>query len=994
MLSALFASLLKQLLTLKDSVPTKLKELWRRFKSRRPLLNEVYGILQTELKTYSMVYLIVDALDESPDREELMERLRQLRKSQPPRLSLMVTARREDFEEATEPYCNICHKEGLQVYYRCGACDNGDFDLCEDCKGKENRCTEQFHKLEPYCLPVKVSTPSPELKRYVMSEIGKTENDGSDFHDNRLNSKNRYSSKLQRRLKNHPELFEMIPEKTVQKAEGRFLWVKLYLNSLRAKQNFRQIEEALNNAPNVDNLYEEAMHRIRAQREEEDRDLGLRTLALVASARRNLSLKELLQALAIDKGTSEIDEDKDFDMEGILRTTAGLISVDSDGGAVRVDSTLQDYLARTGDKWFPDAELDMAERCVTLLNYKVFSRPSKSDADLEAGQKKYPFLAYASQHWGIHAREAGLNLPSLADALQLINDRDRVAAYIEAAYATDRGCAGWDVRKDIDGLHVCAWFGLPSFISTLEEEDEEDFDVDVLEETYSQTPLMYACRQGNVEVAEELLKRGASPNIVSARGRTALMEAVLLKQQEMVDFLLKQRPSVLDVNAVHPKELNQTALMLAARRGFDSIVTSILKHPDIKVNQQDLYGQTALFHAGIKGCFNVVQSLLERSELQVDVPDKIAKRSALIVAGQQGNDDVVEVLLQNGAASNFRDDQGGTAMLRATEAGQISTLEIMIRNDFELRCVDEDGRSLMHGASAGGSSDIIRLLHEHQLDVNACDTNGLTPLHEASQKDKCETLEVLLELGADSTLQDRFGRTPLTVAWQYGHIQIMRILERARKDNMQQSDSMSIPNAERLPAWSLAKLGRSDIILGARPREHFLSEKEPGSGYTALHWAVQASQIEVLRLLLQDCHMDPDCTNRYGRTALHLAALYGDLDATTELIRANASLDELDRWEAAPLFLAQDKNRVLVALALIEAGADIDPRKINVQAMFFNAIVEKKAKAVGILLHQGADALEKQDGVPALQVAKNIGDDEIVRILKDTIGTHKGRRTE
>lgn len=990
-LAALFASLLKQLLLLKDSepTPTKLKELWRKAKSRRPLLNEVYNILQAELQDYSMVYLVVDALDELSCPDELMDRLLKLRKSQPRKLNLMITRRRDDVEDrAMKIYCDICEKNDLQVYFRCTICNDGELDLCESCITTMNRCTEQSHKLKSQCLPVEVRMPLHELERYVKSEIGKAEDDGSDSWDERIYPSNPNSSKLRRRLKKHPELLKEIPTIVVRKADGRFHWVKLYMDSLRAKQNYRQIKEVLDNDPDVDALYEEAMHRIGSQKDEEDRELGMKTMALMVTAQRNFSLAELLQALALDPGVYEFDEDKDFDKEGILRTTAGLISIDSDASAVRFHSTLQAYLASTCDKWFPEAELNTANICITLLSFKPFSKPCKSDQELDAKKQKYPFLSYSSQYWGIHARNAGIDSSPNASALQLLTDGDRVAAYVQAAYSTDRGSAGWDVSVGAEGLHVCAWFGLSSFISSLEQEDDEDFDVDVLEPTYKQTPLMYACRRGNVEVARELLSRGASVATFSARGRTAFIEAILQQQQETVDFLLEEKLKGLDINAVHSKEFNRTALMLAAYRGYDGIVVTLLTYEDIDLNKKDTYGRTALSLAATEGFVNVVENLLERPEIKVDEPESIAKRSPLILAAQRNECDIVDLLLQHGADPVFQDDQGGSAMLRAAELGHLSALETMIGHDVNIQCVDEDRRSLMHGASEGGYPDIIRLLHKHNLEVNARDGNNLTPLHEASQAGKLEAAQVLLELGADRTLRDKFGRTPFTVAWQHGHVQIMRILEGEGHDKTQTSDNASIPDPGELPAWSLAKLGFAGLIrqgTSKESKEGFLTEAEPGSGNSALHWAVRASQTDVVRVLLQDCHMDPDGVNRYGRTALHLAALDGPMPITAELIRSNASLDELDRWKAEPLFLAQNNKRYPVALALIEAGADIDSRKIDVQTLFFSAIELRNAKAVDILLGKGADVLAKQDGVPALELAKNIGDSEVLRVMRSKI---------
>ena len=986
-LVALLASLLKQLLQLKtsESAPLHLKELWRRAKSRMPLLSEVYNTLQTELEGYNMVYIVVDALDECSCRDELMRRLRQLRKAKPQKLSVMVTTRRDDVEDSSrEKYCNVCQDSGIQVYFHCSICDNGDFDLCESCKGTHNSCTRQSHKLKAYCIPIEVRATPEDLRQYVKSEIGKVEDDGSDSFDDQIYSSNPNSSKFRRRLKKHPELLEKIPEIVIEKAEARFLWAKLYMDSLQAKQNYRQIKEALDGYPNVDNLYQDAMRRIQSQQDKEDQALGLKTLSLMVCAHRPLSLEELLQALAIDPGTSDIDEDKDFDKEGILRATAGLISIDSDGGAVRLHSTLQDYLIKTLEQWFPEAELDMAVICMTFLSFVTFSKPCRDAEGFNIKKRRYPFIAYASQYWGDHVRDAG-STPSLVNALTIVSDEMRVATCIQAAFLTDKGYAGWDVDRGVDGLHLCAWFGFSSYISTLQQEDEDDFEVDVLEPTYKQTPLMYACRRGKVEVIEMLLSRGASVAIFSARGRTALMEAIVHGQEEVVDFLLEKKPKGLDINVVLAKEYNRTPLMLAVHHRYGKIVDSLLAYPDIKVNQEDSYGRTALCLAASNGSYNIAQSLLETPGVDVNRAESIAKRSPLILSAQEDHSDVVDLLLSHGADSNLQDDRGGTAMLRVTELGRVSTLQTMVNHGVNISCVDENGRTLMHGASEGGWPDVVRFLHEKKLAIDVKDKNGLTPLHVACQMGKSKISEVLLELGADQMLKDNFDRTPLTVAWQHGHLEIMNVLQSNLKGNLQPPTPLtSLPNPETLPAWSLATLGLSDLLfVKPKIKASLSSSSEPTTGNTLLHCAVLASQIPTLHSLCTTTPLlDPDRTNKFARTPLHLAALTGNLLATRALIAANASLDELDRWGAEPLFLAQSKKRWDVALELIEAGASVDVRRIGVQRMLFRGIEGRRAKAVEVLLRLGADARGKEDGVSAMQMVRDVDDKAVLGVLE------------
>lgn len=167
----------------------------------------------------------------------------------------------------------------------------------------------------------------------------------------------------------------------------------------------------------------------------------------------------------------------------------------------------------------------MANACLTYLSFEVYEIQSRfGSIQQEAGQLPFHLICLAIL--GDHVHEAGSDLMVQMTAFQLIDDSYRVVAYVQAAWFTDRGSTSCDVRWGgvADGLHVCAWFGLSTIIAAL---DQEDLDVDVQETTYRQTPLMYACRAGHIEVVQQLLDLDASVNKVSERGRTPLFEAII-----------------------------------------------------------------------------------------------------------------------------------------------------------------------------------------------------------------------------------------------------------------------------------------------------------------------------------------------------------------------------------------------------------------------------------------------------------------------------------
>lgn len=1004
----LFGSLLKQFIQCndRDPIPASLVNAYRRARktSSAPKWQDLYKILQDQIETYDQVYLIVDALDECADRvRDDVER--DLFRLVSDKLRLMITTRPVGDEgRGSEIHCDRCQVSDLSTYYRCNICNDGDFDICEDCKIKGLACDNGSHQLERHHrVEVEVVTPDEDIKAYVNWRIQKeTGAVGSQRRDERIYQRRWKATRFGRRCQKNPELLELIPSTVVEKASGTFILAKLYVDSLIALETLKDIKDTLKGFPNeLNQVYEQAMERLLAQNQPYNRHTALKVLSLVVVARRSLSLVELQHALSVRPGQEDWDEEIDYEKEDILRDTLGLIRIDNsdtddDAAAVQlVHLTLLEYLDGTRDRWFPNAEVEMARVCLGYLSYAIFGDRCRSEDELEARRTQYPFLAYASQHWGDHVREANSDSEILASARSLIDAPGRASASIQAAWFTDRGSTGWDVLGDVDPLHICAWFGLSSLIVT---SPEDELDIDVQETTYGQTPLIYACRKGHPAFAKQLLDMGASINLVSARGRTPLFEAILHNQKEVVNVLLNVEE--LDINTVHTKERSRTALMLAAQRDSPDILRTLLQHPEIQVNLQDSDGYTALSLAVINESPLSVEALLEIAEIKANLVDRWAGRSALHIAAVRDNSEMVRRLLEGDIDPTLKDRQGSrTAIHHAVDRGHLLVVETMMKYDqVDLYCLDDNHRGLVHSASLNGHPDIISLLAKQGLDLNAKDNDGLTPLHDASRGGNPQATEVLLSLGADPTIKDKFGRTPYTVARQYAEAQVMKCLESSGK--ISSEDILATQETRDLPMWSLVKQGSAELVAKALASGSLdLGAREPCTQDTALHWAVRANRIDLLEMLLDTAKdkLSPDSANIWNRTPLHLAALHSNSLATSVLIKHRAKLDLLDRWNGTALSLAQSQEQYPVAIALIEAGASVDKDKIDVQKIFFAALELCKPRAVKILLEEGADVLAKnKDRLTVIQIVRNAkcetGDDqahtETLQLVRSTLSVY------
>jgi ankyrin repeat protein len=128
-----------------------------------------------------------------------------------------------------------------------------------------------------------------------------------------------------------------------------------------------------------------------------------------------------------------------------------------------------------------------------------------------------------------------------------------------------------------------------------------------------------------------------------------------------------------------------------------------------------------------------------------------------------------------------------------------------------------------------------------------------------------------------------------------------------------------------------------------------------GQTDTPLADAARARQHAVVRTLLQQ-GADASAAAGDGMTALHWAAMNGDLEMVHMLLAAGANLKAATRIDAAtPLLLAAENGRAAVVGALLDAGADAAAADVSGTTALMLAASAGHADALVALLRHGAD---------------------------------------
>ena len=335
--------------------------------------------------------------------------------------------------------------------------------------------------------------------------------------------------------------------------------------------------------------------------------------------------------------------------------------------------------------------------------------------------------------------------------------------------------------------------------------------------------LQMAVTNGHLETTRALLKQGASVDLQSDHGSTALMAAAYHGHLSILLLLLQHSadPDLQDTKG-------QTALMFAASQGHEACVRALLQH-SANPDQQNINGFTALMAAAYAGQEACAQALL-RATANTELLDKRGL-TALQYAEAQGHTAIVELirsrpiyidLYENLTAS--REDElllqhaappqpaassppaGEPAsspaslpaeILQSAERGEVQKVAKWLRKGGPVDALGaaqaEDGQfttsSLLHAAATNGHLEMARELLKRGASVDLQRERGSTALMGAASYGHLSILLLLMQHSADPDLQDTKGRTALMAAAHRGQEACVRaLLQHSANPDLQQSE--------------------------------------------------------------------------------------------------------------------------------------------------------------------------------------------------------------
>jgi Ankyrin repeats (3 copies) len=159
----------------------------------------------------------------------------------------------------------------------------------------------------------------------------------------------------------------------------------------------------------------------------------------------------------------------------------------------------------------------------------------------------------------------------------------------------------------------------------------------------------------------------------------------------------------------------------------------------------------------------------------------------LMRAARNGDTAQVKQLIEQGAPVNARNQDGGTALMKAclSNAVSIDLLKALFNAGANVNAADNSGATALHAATADGLRLVcVKELIAQGADVNTQNGTGDTPLilvvmHAQTETDAEQAIRMLISAGARSSIMNHSGETALSWANRLGRGSLAPILSNA-----------------------------------------------------------------------------------------------------------------------------------------------------------------------------------------------------------------------
>jgi ankyrin repeat protein len=399
------------------------------------------------------------------------------------------------------------------------------------------------------------------------------------------------------------------------------------------------------------------------------------------------------------------------------------------------------------------------------------------------------------------------------------------------------------------------------------------------------TPLMQACKYGNLGMVKYLLSHEADPSLRDRSGVTAMRVAVLNGHGETAtylgDMLKARKEEQTDIDRRNPI---QSAGLPAARRAVSSPAAAAAAPAPVPIEATN-FGM--LF-----ACISGMDANPTASQLFAPPPERDTEIESTSGSEEEESSEEEEGSVSGrSSASRSSHSHSHTASLHGSARRVLppSSRTLQDPSLFALHCACRAGSSmgLLVVLAAGMKGGLDTLDHE-----------GHTALYIACALSHWEIARHLISQGADAAFFcDSLGETPLHVICHNNAVDVLQDVLLLRSEG--KTMTHCTPN---------------------------LSELLDMNNNTLLHSAILGNAREVVCVLLDEVKMDMNQKAAGARTPLHLACLNKFPEIAFDLLDRGADLSPRDAVGGSALLCAVKSNELELVQFLLSKGSDVNDK--------------------------------------------------------------------
>jgi ankyrin repeat protein len=398
-----------------------------------------------------------------------------------------------------------------------------------------------------------------------------------------------------------------------------------------------------------------------------------------------------------------------------------------------------------------------------------------------------------------------------------------------------------------------------------------------------------------------------------------------------------------------------------------------------------------VFIASEYGLKEVLRRLLKHDKSGIDTLYNRMNMTPLMVACSEGHLEVVQILVENGAAIDQTDSIGTTSLMVACSEGHLEVVQILVENGADIDQTDSIGTTSLMVACTTCRLEIVKFLLKRGAAVTTNNDRD-TLLHAFARlghnKNMQSTVQeeladLLLGLGVERDARNNFGNTAIRIACRYGFlIFVKKLLEAGAPateiDGRGETLLMAACNFHsELLIQLLIEAGTKVNAVDKRKR-------------TAIRIACEKGDLRLIKKLFDvvgpDGRVDVNQTNDDGETLLMTAASGNDYwHLVQPLLKRGALRDAVDNRGRTAIRIACDEGCDYFVRELLEAGADVNETNDRGETLLMTAAYSGNEDVARLLLDAGADktlTLSDRYSKTASDIAFELGNESMGTLIE------------